>query len=540
MTFARDRRPPRRARELLTAAVGAVLLVLALGLPVLGAPPGPTKLWHPDVAPRAADSATPVTFTVTYRNAHALPPDYVRVVVAGQAYAMSGAGTDWKAGVVFTVATTLPTGTHDIRFEARDAERFVDELAAGTVSIDAAPPPPTPDPTPAPAPTPAPDPPAPPPTGGTSGSGSTGGTGSGASGGGSAGSGTGSTTGGGSETATGAGTTGSDGSGGIGDGPDGTITGRSATADPAADGPAGATESESPGSATGSDGDGNYVHAGASSHLPWFWSGSGSTTPAFEPATGDGRGASAQSGDSTAAGGSGGFGGFAGTGGPASWLQSSLDGGLAALGLSESGRLPTLPAIVGSTVLVTTWMAFMLFNKRRRDGEPPAPDGVLQAAAATGIGMGMVLAPAPVAPLDPEAGMPRWRRPSLLEARKTDPIRSPAPERERLSFAIGSADMPAGGERRTIRYAVIPLLDRPDEILASRIGELVAGDEVQVEQRSGTYCHVLCPDGRQGWVHRTTLGDIVEASRPGGGRKPEPEAEAENALAAMLAARGLR
>ena len=67
----------------------------------------------------------------------------------------------------------------------------------------------------------------------------------------------------------------------------------------------------------------------------------------------------------------------------------------------------------------------MLFNKRRRDGEPPAPDGVLQAAAATGIGMGMVLAPAPVAPPDPEAGMPRWRRPSLLEARKTDPIRSP-------------------------------------------------------------------------------------------------------------------
>src|SRR3970282_2944944 len=104
VTFARDRRPPRRARELLSAAVGAVLLVLALVLPVLGAPPGPTKLWHPDVAPRAADSATPVTFTITYRNAHALPPDYVRGVVGGQAYPMSGAGTDWKAGVGCTCA----------------------------------------------------------------------------------------------------------------------------------------------------------------------------------------------------------------------------------------------------------------------------------------------------------------------------------------------------------------------------------------------------------------------------------------------------
>jgi hypothetical protein len=304
-----------------------------------------------------------------------------------------------------------------------------------------------------------------------------------------------------------------------------------------------ASDSGGPGSATGPDGSGTYVRAGAWSHRPWFRSGSGSTTAAGGPAIADGRGVPAPSGDSTAAGGSGGsgeFGGSTGHGGPASWLQSSLDGGLAALGLSDSGGLPTLPAVIGSTVMVTTWMAFMLFNKRRRDSEAPAPDGVLQAAAATGIGMGMVLAPAPVAPPDPEAGMPRWRRPSLLEARKTDPIRSPAPERVRLSFASGSADIPAGGERRTIRYAVTPLLDRPDEILASRIGELVAGDEVQIEQRSGAYCHVLCPDGRQGWVHRTTLGDIVEASRRGGSWMPEPEPEAENALAAMLASRGLR
>jgi hypothetical protein len=186
-------------------------------------------------------------------------------------------------------------------------------------------------------------------------------------------------------------------------------------------------------------------------------------------------------------------------------------------------------------------MAFMIFNKRRRDGEPPAPDGFLQAAAATGIGMGLVFAPSPAAPPDPEAMMPRWRRPSLLEARRTDPIRSPGPERPRLTFAI-AADAPAGGERRAVRYAVTPLLDRPDEILATRIGELVAGDEVQVEQRSGAYCRVLCPDGRQGWIHRTTLGDVVEAPAHGGGWsvESEPEPEAEDALAAMLAARGLQ
>jgi hypothetical protein len=226
--------------------------------------------------------------------------------------------------------------------------------------------------------------------------------------------------------------------------------------------------------------------------------------------------------------------------GPEAWLGSTFNAGIAVLGLSGPGYLPTLPAVVGSSLLVTTWMAFMLFNKRRRDGEPPAPDGVLQAAAATGVGMGMVFAPAPAAPPDPEAMMPRWRRPSLLEARKTDPIRSPAPERARLTFEAGPYGAPPDGERRAIRYAVIPLLDRPDEILAARIGELVAGDEVKIEQRSGAYCQVLCPDGRRGWVHRTTLGDVIEAPAHAYGRAAEPEPEAENALAAMLAARGMR
>ena len=523
MTFVRDRRRPRRARELLVAAWGAVLLLLALSLPVLGAPPGPTKLLSPDVAPRVADTATSITFTITYRNAHALPPDYVRVATAGRTYPMSGVGTDWKAGVVFTVTTTLPAGIHDVMFEARDAERFIDELEAGTVSISQAPPAPSPTPDPTPDPTPS--------SGGTSGSGSTGGT----SGGGSAG---------GSGTGSGSGGSDSpDGTGGTGDGPDGTIRsgsrtdsgGTGSTGGVGGTGSTGGTGGVGGTGGTGSTGSSGGSGGGTSGGsaatedgraLPWFVAGSGPT------AVGSGPGGSGDSGGGLAASGRG-----SDSGGPASWLQTSIDGGLVALGLSDGGRLSTIPAVVGSTLLVTTWMAFMLFNKRRRDGEPPASDDVLQAATSTGVGMGVVFAPAPP---DPEALMPRWRRPSLLEARRTDPIRSPAPERPRLSFAIGSADAPAGGERRTIRYAVIPLLDRPDEILASRIGELVAGDEVQVEQRSGAYCHVLCPDGRQGWVHRTTLGDLVPEPHHGAGRLIEPEPEAENALAAMLAARGLR
>ena len=109
-----------------------------------------------------------------------------------------------------------------------------------------------------------------------------------------------------------------------------------------------------------------------------------------------------------------------------------------------------------------------------------------------------------------------------------------------MSFAsaIPQPTRPAAvTERRRVRYAVTPLLDRPDEILASRIGELASGDEVQVERRTAAYCEVLLPDGRRGWVHRTTLGEISADSD--GRSDDEPHHEAENALAALLAARGL-
>ena len=545
MSFDRTRVPARGARELLTAAFAAGLLLLAFGLPVLaGQPPGPTKLLDPEVTPRTADTATPVTFTVTYWNAHDLPPDYVRVVVAGVTWPMTGAGSDWKAGVAFTVTTVLPAGTHDVLFEARDAEKFVDVGDGGTVAIGQAPaPPPPPAPGPAPTPTPVNPPPAPapaPPSGG----GSSGSGGSGGSGGTSGGSGT------------------SAGSGGAGNGSGASATGSGSTSGEIGGYGAGLTGGslDASGDAAGDailGGANNYeASRGLSALVEWPGSlggewGAGATGGASAP-SGSGSPATSSAigaGDewptspaTVSASGSAATGGSGSGLGPVAWLQQTFGVGLASVGLSSGGGLPTLPAVVSSTVLVGTWMAFVLFNKRRRDEEPPAPDGVLQASAAMGIGMGAVLAPAPVAPVDPEALMPRWRRPSLLEARKTDPIRAPAPERPRMTFAHTLADVGTGGERRAIRYAVIPLLDRPDEIQAMRLGELAAGDEVEVQQRSGAYCHVICPDGREGWVHRTTLGDVIAAPRTTGGRtiESDPEPEAENALAALLAARGLK
>jgi hypothetical protein len=109
-----------------------------------------------------------------------------------------------------------------------------------------------------------------------------------------------------------------------------------------------------------------------------------------------------------------------------------------------------------------------------------------------------------------ESAIPRWRRPSLIEARKIDPRYSATATHERQSFNHGGDPATAGTERRKIRYRAVSLLDAPDPLRSSAIGDLDAGDEVQLLQRSGGYWLVLCPNGTQGWVHRMTLGDVVE------------------------------
>ena len=114
--------------------------------------------------------------------------------------------------------------------------------------------------------------------------------------------------------------------------------------------------------------------------------------------------------------------------------------------------------------------------------------------------------------LDPELAMPRWRRPSLLEARRADPTRE-ATVAPRLTFDHGLVGALDGRERRLIGYNVVRLLDSPDELRGVEIGFLDQGDEVQLLEKRGVYWLVLCPDGREGWLHKMTLGEVVgEAS----------------------------
>ena len=177
-------------------------------------------------------------------------------------------------------------------------------------------------------------------------------------------------------------------------------------------------------------------------------------------------------------------------------------------------------------------MAFIVFGKKRRDREPTAPDDVLAANAARGAGL------APNAPYarvgDPERGRGGDRRPGggRRTRRRADGRHRRPPAALAPAVADGGAqggpDRGIGGaaavslrftgdagvavdgmERRLIRYRLVSLLDLPDEVRGNEIGALDEGDEVVLLEKRGTYWRVLCPDGRQGWLHKMTLGDVV-------------------------------
>jgi hypothetical protein len=153
-------------------------------------------------------------------------------------------------------------------------------------------------------------------------------------------------------------------------------------------------------------------------------------------------------------------------------------------------------------------MAFGLFSRKRRVEESAVAvaDPVVAAEAAPPVAT-IVVEP----DVDPETDdtmLPRWRRPSLLQARRADAVRDAKPF-ARLSFDQGFVSPVDGHERRFIRYSLVRMLDSPDELRGTELGYLDRGDEVQLLEKYGAYWLVLCPDARQGWVHNMTLGDVV-------------------------------
>ena len=141
------------------------------------------------------------------------------------------------------------------------------------------------------------------------------------------------------------------------------------------------------------------------------------------------------------------------------------------------------------------------------------------------------MAPPEAREVDPEANMPRWRRPSLLEARRSDYSRQVPAARTPMRFTDNQVYQ---FDVRIVRYAVVPLMDRPDEFTGLRIADLESGDEVQVLSTQGAFLDIHCPNGERGFVHRTTLRPR-EAAVPAFAATTESYDEA---LGAMLS-RGL-
>lgn len=147
----------------------------------------------------------------------------------------------------------------------------------------------------------------------------------------------------------------------------------------------------------------------------------------------------------------------------------------------------------------------------------------------------VMAAMAPEAMVDPESLMPRWRRPSVLAARRADPLRIARVERTPLRFGPTADPSP---NRRVVRYAVVSLLDRPDEVLGRQVSDLMSGDEVEVLDSGSSFWEVLCPDGLRGWVHRTTLG--LPGAEHLSFRRAEAASDQDDILTAVLSARGIQ
>jgi hypothetical protein len=131
------------------------------------------------------------------------------------------------------------------------------------------------------------------------------------------------------------------------------------------------------------------------------------------------------------------------------------------------------------------------------------------AFAATMAGRGLPLTPgeiaegrteAPIPTLDPEALIPRWRRPSLQAARQSTYAEAGA-GRPPLRFEAGVAV----GALRVVAYRLVFVSDRPTESEAVELGRLDRGDHVDLLRLENGYALVTAPDGLRGWVEASTL-----------------------------------
>lgn len=117
-------------------------------------------------SPGSGTTSTAVTFSVRYANTEGCAPSSVLVAIQGVGtLGMTGSGSSYGSGVTFTRTLTLPAGAHGYWFTATSGRKSVTltSVSPGRVVISAPAPQPTPPPPPPPTVQPAPQPPPPPP-----------------------------------------------------------------------------------------------------------------------------------------------------------------------------------------------------------------------------------------------------------------------------------------------------------------------------------------------------------------------------------------
>jgi hypothetical protein len=158
--------------------------------------------------------------------------------------------------------------------------------------------------------------------------------------------------------------------------------------------------------------------------------------------------------------------------------------------------------------LVSASIGSVLFAIALRRRTAQDHDATLAFAVAM-AGRGLPLAPdelpnahdEPPAPApDPEASIPRWRRPSLQAARQSS-YAEPGANRLPLRFESGVVV----GALRIVAYRLVFVSDRPTDNDAVELGRLDRGDEVDLLRLENGFALVKAPDGLHGWVEASTL-----------------------------------
>ncbi len=174
-------------------------------------------------------------------------------------------------------------------------------------------------------------------------------------------------------------------------------------------------------------------------------------------------------------------------------------GGGAAFPLPAVFRGPGSGAI-GLWLIATLAGMFLFWLVMRRSRGERSLDRAAEGAQGATARAAAGVASADVSP--EEAQMPRWRRPSLQQARQGSRYGPPV-SRPALEF---TTKPPPGTERLAVHYRFVRVADAPDDVRSIELGRLDRGDEVDVLDRRTGFALVRAPDGLEGWVPRMTLG----------------------------------